>query len=238
MLVGNKSDLRHLRSVQTDDAQAYCEKEVRFEGARGAGRSGAALHQGGEGPMACSSSQARSSGAPAQRPQRQKRAQTWAPPAAAAAPRARAAGPPDRDRHPALHAPPRGCPSSRPPRSSQPTWRRRSSRSSLRSTTLSAKRSSTPTTRAPRCGAGRGACVRLGGAGGEAGAVACEGGERPAARARGLEVLPVLLPKLPPPLRPPPSRHRPPQLPNQGTSIVVDNPADDASRKKSSCCSS
>lgn len=27
MLVGNKSDLRHLRSVQTDDAQAYCEKE-------------------------------------------------------------------------------------------------------------------------------------------------------------------------------------------------------------------
>jgi len=28
MLVGNKSDLRHLRSVMTDDAQAYCEKEV------------------------------------------------------------------------------------------------------------------------------------------------------------------------------------------------------------------
>jgi Ras-related protein Rab-11A len=28
MLVGNKSDLRHLRSVQTDDAQGYCEKEV------------------------------------------------------------------------------------------------------------------------------------------------------------------------------------------------------------------
>ena len=27
MLVGNKSDLRHLRSVQTDDAQAYCERE-------------------------------------------------------------------------------------------------------------------------------------------------------------------------------------------------------------------
>eukprot|EP00879_Flechtneria_rotunda_P003368 GHRR01003596.1.p1 GENE.GHRR01003596.1~~GHRR01003596.1.p1 ORF type:complete len:212 (+),score=47.09 GHRR01003596.1:239-874(+) len=27
MLVGNKSDLRHLRSVNTDDAQAYCEKE-------------------------------------------------------------------------------------------------------------------------------------------------------------------------------------------------------------------
>jgi Ras-related protein Rab-11A len=27
MLVGNKSDLRHLRSVQTDDAQAFCEKE-------------------------------------------------------------------------------------------------------------------------------------------------------------------------------------------------------------------
>lgn len=24
MLVGNKSDLRHLRSVQTDDAQVYC----------------------------------------------------------------------------------------------------------------------------------------------------------------------------------------------------------------------
>lgn len=33
MLVGNKSDLRHLRSVQTDDAQAYCEKEVRTAGA-------------------------------------------------------------------------------------------------------------------------------------------------------------------------------------------------------------
>ena len=28
MLVGNKTDLRHLRSVQTDDAQGYCEKEV------------------------------------------------------------------------------------------------------------------------------------------------------------------------------------------------------------------
>ncbi|KAK9810191.1 hypothetical protein WJX72_006464 [[Myrmecia] bisecta] len=27
MLVGNKSDLRHLRSVQTEDAQAFCEKE-------------------------------------------------------------------------------------------------------------------------------------------------------------------------------------------------------------------
>lgn len=27
MLVGNKSDLRHLRSVNTDDAQAYCQKE-------------------------------------------------------------------------------------------------------------------------------------------------------------------------------------------------------------------
>jgi hypothetical protein len=27
MLVGNKSDLRHLRSVNTDDASAYCEKE-------------------------------------------------------------------------------------------------------------------------------------------------------------------------------------------------------------------
>ncbi|CAK0785659.1 Ras-related protein yptc6 [Coccomyxa viridis] len=27
MLVGNKSDLRHLRSVQTDDAQAFCERE-------------------------------------------------------------------------------------------------------------------------------------------------------------------------------------------------------------------
>jgi Ras-related protein Rab-11A len=27
MLVGNKSDLRHLRSVQTDDAQQFCEKE-------------------------------------------------------------------------------------------------------------------------------------------------------------------------------------------------------------------
>ncbi|KAF8071169.1 YPTC6 [Scenedesmus sp. PABB004] len=27
MLVGNKSDLRHLRSVQTDDAQGYCERE-------------------------------------------------------------------------------------------------------------------------------------------------------------------------------------------------------------------
>eukprot|EP00882_Tetradesmus_deserticola_P001121 GHRQ01001214.1.p1 GENE.GHRQ01001214.1~~GHRQ01001214.1.p1 ORF type:complete len:217 (+),score=67.13 GHRQ01001214.1:165-815(+) len=27
MLVGNKSDLRHLRSVNTDDAQGYCEKE-------------------------------------------------------------------------------------------------------------------------------------------------------------------------------------------------------------------
>ncbi len=28
MLVGNKSDLRHLRSVQTDDAQGFCEREV------------------------------------------------------------------------------------------------------------------------------------------------------------------------------------------------------------------
>lgn len=27
MLVGNKSDLRHLRSVATDDAQGYCERE-------------------------------------------------------------------------------------------------------------------------------------------------------------------------------------------------------------------
>ena len=27
MLVGNKSDLRHLRSVQTEDSQAFCEKE-------------------------------------------------------------------------------------------------------------------------------------------------------------------------------------------------------------------
>lgn len=27
MLVGNKSDLRHLRSVSTEDAQAFCEKE-------------------------------------------------------------------------------------------------------------------------------------------------------------------------------------------------------------------
>lgn len=27
MLVGNKSDLRHLRSVQTEDAQSFCEKE-------------------------------------------------------------------------------------------------------------------------------------------------------------------------------------------------------------------
>jgi Ras-related protein Rab-11A len=27
MLVGNKSDLRHLRSVQTDDAKAFCERE-------------------------------------------------------------------------------------------------------------------------------------------------------------------------------------------------------------------
>lgn len=27
MLVGNKSDLRHLRSVQTEDAQGYCERE-------------------------------------------------------------------------------------------------------------------------------------------------------------------------------------------------------------------
>lgn len=27
MLVGNKSDLRHLRSVNTEDAGAYCEKE-------------------------------------------------------------------------------------------------------------------------------------------------------------------------------------------------------------------
>jgi Ras-related protein Rab-11A len=27
MLVGNKSDLRHLRSVQTEDAKAFCEKE-------------------------------------------------------------------------------------------------------------------------------------------------------------------------------------------------------------------
>lgn len=28
MLVGNKCDLRHLRSVQTEDAKAFCEKEV------------------------------------------------------------------------------------------------------------------------------------------------------------------------------------------------------------------
>ena len=27
MLVGNKSDLRHLRSVSTEDAQSFCEKE-------------------------------------------------------------------------------------------------------------------------------------------------------------------------------------------------------------------
>lgn len=27
MLVGNKSDLRHLRSVPTEEAQAFCEKE-------------------------------------------------------------------------------------------------------------------------------------------------------------------------------------------------------------------
>jgi Ras-related protein Rab-11A len=27
MLVGNKSDLRHLRSVNTEDASSYCEKE-------------------------------------------------------------------------------------------------------------------------------------------------------------------------------------------------------------------
>lgn len=27
MLVGNKSDLRHLRSVNTEDASAYCQKE-------------------------------------------------------------------------------------------------------------------------------------------------------------------------------------------------------------------
>lgn len=27
MLVGNKCDLKHLRSVATDDAQAFCEKE-------------------------------------------------------------------------------------------------------------------------------------------------------------------------------------------------------------------
>lgn len=27
MLVGNKSDLRHLRSVQTEDAKLFCEKE-------------------------------------------------------------------------------------------------------------------------------------------------------------------------------------------------------------------
>jgi Ras-related protein Rab-11A len=27
MLVGNKSDLRHLRSVTTEDAQSFCEKE-------------------------------------------------------------------------------------------------------------------------------------------------------------------------------------------------------------------
>ncbi|GBF89863.1 hypothetical protein Rsub_02567 [Raphidocelis subcapitata] len=32
MLVGNKSDLRHLRSVQTDDAQSYCEKELPNQG--------------------------------------------------------------------------------------------------------------------------------------------------------------------------------------------------------------
>lgn len=27
MLVGNKSDLRHLRSVKTEDSQAFCERE-------------------------------------------------------------------------------------------------------------------------------------------------------------------------------------------------------------------
>ncbi len=27
MLVGNKSDLRHLKSVQTEEVQAFCEKE-------------------------------------------------------------------------------------------------------------------------------------------------------------------------------------------------------------------
>lgn len=27
MLVGNKSDLRHLRSVKTEDAQTFCERE-------------------------------------------------------------------------------------------------------------------------------------------------------------------------------------------------------------------
>lgn len=27
MLVGNKSDLRHLRSVQTEDAKSFCERE-------------------------------------------------------------------------------------------------------------------------------------------------------------------------------------------------------------------
>lgn len=27
MLVGNKSDLRHLRAVQTEDGKAFCEKE-------------------------------------------------------------------------------------------------------------------------------------------------------------------------------------------------------------------
>ncbi len=35
MLVGNKSDLKHLRDVQTDMAQAFCEREV---GARAAVR--------------------------------------------------------------------------------------------------------------------------------------------------------------------------------------------------------
>jgi Ras-related protein Rab-11A len=28
MLVGNKSDLRHLRTVKTEDASAFCEKET------------------------------------------------------------------------------------------------------------------------------------------------------------------------------------------------------------------
>jgi hypothetical protein len=32
MLVGNKSDLKHLRDVQTDVAQAFCEREVGTSG--------------------------------------------------------------------------------------------------------------------------------------------------------------------------------------------------------------
>jgi hypothetical protein len=57
MLVGNKSDLRHLRSVQTDDARAYCEKEVgggRRVGGGQAGRraAGQAGRRGlGRGPL-------------------------------------------------------------------------------------------------------------------------------------------------------------------------------------------